>query len=593
MNTILKIVIGLLVTALVSIYLGSLAVWYWANLYGNPPYNAPIILWQQGSAQHRAWLINGSLMVFAVLTILAALIFGKWYLKQRSMVYGRSKLAGFFDVKKAGLFNKQQGIFLGYFNNRPLFDSTQQHVSLIAESGTGKGVSLIIPNLFLWSGSVIVSDMKGENFALTSGYRAARGQSCYCFDPFSNTTHRINPLSYLDERNPIDHLQRISYVIYPDPEGKEALWSSGSRQLFMGLALLLLLEQGKAAVTFINILSVQGTLDLEKVDARIHKLSGNRFLIDSCWQLLREYADTPDKTRGGIKAEFRSKLDIFLNPPVAWATSGNDVPLDQLRKSPITLYLSTSPSNIARVSFLMRVILETVNMLHTQEEFKANPEHRYELLLLNDEQHNFYGNLPLMLKAASFYRSYGIRIFSVYQSVAQIKIDYGDNGARAYLDNHNIRIHYCPTDQRKAREFATEIGETTIFTKSRSTGGQGRASVSEAPQKREAFLPEELIKMLGQKYGLLFVGGSRPIRFRKAIWYKEKTFRERQLPPVALPTADQRTMESFLGKYMPSFSEHQMTADPVAALCDMVSSGASEENINELIDKMIIKGHRA
>lgn len=104
-------------------------------------------------------------------------------------------------------------------------------------------------------------------------------------------------------------------------------------------------------------------------------------------------------------------------------------------------------------------------------------------------------------------------------------------------------------------------------------------------------MPEELIKMLGQKYGLLFVGGSRPIRFRKAIWYKEKTFRERQLPPVALPTADQRTMESFLGKYMPSFSEHQMTADPVAALCDMVSSGASEENINELIDKMIIKGH--
>lgn len=589
LNTLAKVLVSFIVLLAISALLGGYLAWYIVKLPGNPPWNAVWLLWNYGEITHKGWLLKSTLGIAGTLAVLFVLGMVKIFIRRRGMVYGHARLANLLDVRKAGLLKSNKGIFLGYFGGRPLFDNTQQHVCLIAESGTGKGVSLIIPNLFLWSGSVIVSDMKGENHRLTSGYRQSRGQACYSFDPFSNTTHRINPLTYFSDENPIDHLQNMGYVVYPDPQSGEKIWSSNARQLFIGLALLIYLERGREAVTFANIIALHTSLNFKELDKRIAAINPQNHLVDTCWQILKKHADTPDKTRGGFDAEFRARLDIFLNPSVAWATSGNDVPLERLRKDPISLYLNTSPGNIERVSFIMRMIQETVKMLHTKEEFNANPEHQFQLLLLNDEQHNVYGNMPLMLKAASFYRSYGIRIFSVYQSLAQIKLDYGADGAMAYLDNHNIRIHYCPADQRKAKEFAAEIGETTIFTTSRSTGAKGNNSKSQAPQKREAFLPEELVKMLGNKYGLLFVGGSPPIKFRKAVWHKEKAFKQRLLPPADIPIAMPEKMAEFLNQHGDNFKQHLVKKDPTAALAEMVKNNEPQEVINAAIQAMLLE----
>ena len=155
------------------------------------------------------------------------------------------------------------------------------------------------------------------------------------------------------------------------------------------------------------------------------------------------------------------------------------------------------------------------------------------------------------------------------------------------MDNHNIRIHYCPTDLKKAKEFAAELGETTIFTKSRSTGkGGSHTGTSEAPQKREAFLPEELINMLGQTHGLLFVGSSRPIRFRKAVWYEEESFKSRQLPPIKLPHTDSRAAEAFLNRTLTVLIPESPSLD---TLSEMVKNGASDEEINKMIDQIILK----
>lgn len=588
MDKLLKASVLLIVLVITSGLLGGFLAWYLLHISGQPSWDAALIIWNHGAAWQKDILIKSSAGIFVALCVLFTLGLIKWYIKRRGMVYGRSELANFFDVKKTGLLDKQKGIFLGYFGSRPLFDDSQQHVCLIAESGTGKGVSLIIPNLFLWSGSVIVSDMKGENFNITSGYRRSRGQDCYSFDPFSTSTHRINPLAYFDEANPIDHLQNMGYVVFPDPEKGEKIWVSNSRQLFIGLALYLYLEKGRDAVTFGNIIMLHTSFNFDELNKKVSKLQGSKHLIDACWKILRAHADTPDKTRGGVDAEFRSRLDIFLNPSVVWATSANDVPLDMMRKEPISLYLNTSPANIERVAFIMKMIQDVVKILHTKEEFTQNSDHKYQLLLLNDEQHNVYGRMPLMLKAASFYRSYGIRIFSVYQSLAQIKMDYGEDGSRAYLDNHHIKIFYCPTDKQKAKVFAAEIGETTIFTTSRSTGSKGSRSKSEAPQKREAFLPEELMKMLGKKYGLLFVAGNPAIKFRKVIWYKNKNFKSRQLPPADVPTVTSQQMDEYFTKTGVNLKQIVENADPALRLADMVKSGASDNEIKATIDSMIM-----
>ena len=47
-----------------------------------------------------------------------------------------------------------------------------RHAVIIAGSRSGKGRSAIIPNLFLWPGSALVIDPKGENATVTAAARS-------------------------------------------------------------------------------------------------------------------------------------------------------------------------------------------------------------------------------------------------------------------------------------------------------------------------------------------------------------------------------------------------------------------------------------
>jgi type IV secretion system protein VirD4 len=77
------------------------------------------------------------------------------------------------------------GIILGRWGRRCLMLAGQQGVCLAAPPRAGKGVGVVIPNLLNWPDSVICVDIKRENWTQTAGFRAASGQACYLFDPFS------------------------------------------------------------------------------------------------------------------------------------------------------------------------------------------------------------------------------------------------------------------------------------------------------------------------------------------------------------------------------------------------------------------------
>ena len=66
-----------------------------------------------------------------------------------------------------------------------------------APTRSGKGVGVVVPNLLNWPDSVVVLDIKGENYDITAGYRAEHGQAVYAFSPFDEAgrSHRWNPLT--------------------------------------------------------------------------------------------------------------------------------------------------------------------------------------------------------------------------------------------------------------------------------------------------------------------------------------------------------------------------------------------------------------
>ena len=92
--------------------------------------------------------------------------------------YGSARWATAPEIEKTGLLNGD-GVFLGVVREQArgkgtyLRHSDPQHVLGFAPTRSGKGVGWVIPTLLTWRESVLVHDIKGENWALTAGWRAA------------------------------------------------------------------------------------------------------------------------------------------------------------------------------------------------------------------------------------------------------------------------------------------------------------------------------------------------------------------------------------------------------------------------------------
>lgn len=108
-------------------------------------------------------------------------------------IHGSAKWASEEDLRKANLLDQDNGLYIGGWENKRtktieyLKDNTESHAIAVAPTGSGKGVGFVIPNLLSWTGSVIVFDLKGENYLLTSGYRKQElKQNVIVFNPTNN-----------------------------------------------------------------------------------------------------------------------------------------------------------------------------------------------------------------------------------------------------------------------------------------------------------------------------------------------------------------------------------------------------------------------
>jgi type IV secretion system protein VirD4 len=138
-----------------------------------------------------------ALMISLALICAPLLLF---FAKKPRPLHGDAKFATNAQVKKAGLL-ADRGIIVGKRGTEYLVFGGQQHVLMSAPTRSGKGVGVVIPNLLNWPDSVVVLDIKQENWNLTAGFRAEHGQACYLFNPAAEDrrTHCYNPLDYISK----------------------------------------------------------------------------------------------------------------------------------------------------------------------------------------------------------------------------------------------------------------------------------------------------------------------------------------------------------------------------------------------------------
>ncbi len=137
----------------------------------------------------------------------------------------------------------ERGLLLGRSEHHALRLDGQGHVLTVAPTRSGKGVSCVIPNLLDYPGSVLVTDPKGENYAVTARWRGAQGHVVHALDPFDvvGGTASYNPMDLIDSASAdvADDARLLAdMLILPEGrEGEQAFWNEEARALLTGLIL--------------------------------------------------------------------------------------------------------------------------------------------------------------------------------------------------------------------------------------------------------------------------------------------------------------------------------------------------------------------
>lgn len=523
----------------------------------------------------KPWLIGS--MIGATFVLVIPFAFIAFLLKgNKQSLYGDARWASTKEIEKAGLLNGK-GILVGERKGKYLMLGGSQHVLLSAPTRSGKGVSVVIPNCLTWPESMVVLDIKQENWNITSGFRAKYGQKCYLFNPAAvdYRSHRWNPLGYISEDPSfrIDDIQKIGHFIFPDAQGSDPIWSGSCRTLFLGVVLYLIETPGMP-VTIGEVLrqAMSGNSKRFLTIIKEREESGNP-LSNACVAALSDYLDTSDNTRTSIRKTFTSRLELWLNPVIDAATADNDFDIRRLRQEKMSIYIGITPDNLDRLAPVINLFLQQIIDLNTRQMPKPN---WHKVLLLMDE-FTSVGKLPALQKGVAYIAGYGLRMLPIFQTPAQIRDNelYGIEGARTLIDNHALRIVFAPKSYVDAEEISKDLGYTTVKSRSYSrpeTFTKGNKSHSESDQRRELLLPQE-IKDIGSDAEIIFLENCKPIKCKKARYYADPVFMDRlkEISP----------MLKNIGKRLPSEDELVEAAESgdLAAPVKLLSINEHNENL--------------
>lgn len=514
----------------------------WFELFGWPVYYPPSFYWwwYAYDAYAPPIFIEGAIIAASggFLAIGVAIFMSVLRAREAQVVdtYGSARWAERRDVEKAGLFNPD-GVVLGKLDRHYLRHDGPEHVLCFAPTRSGKGVGLVIPSLLTWPGSAIVHDIKGENWQLTSGFRARHGR-VLLFDPTNTSSAAYNPL--LEVRRgewEVRDVQNIADILV-DPEGsleKRNHWEKTSHALLVGAILhVLYAEADKTLAGVANFLSdpkrgIETTLKAMMVTAHLGE-SGPHPVVASA---ARELLNKSGNERSGVLSTAMSFLGLYRDPVVAKVTRRCDWRIADLVESPdpVTLYLVVPPSDINRTKPLVRLILNQTGRRLT-EDLQAD-DRRHRVLLMLDE-FPALGRLDFFESALAFMAGYGLKSFLIAQSLNQIEKAYGPNNS--ILDNCHVRVSFATNDERTAKRVSDALGTATELRAMKNYAGHrlspwlGHLMVSRQETARPLLTPGEVMQ-LPPTDEVVMVAGTPPIRAEKARYFEDAQFQARILPP--------------------------------------------------------------
>jgi len=484
---------------------------YWQH-YGADPYT-------------RHWLI-GCLVAGAVPAVV-----GVAYLVRpisRSL-HGDARFATLREVSRAGMFG-EHGIILGRWARRYLVLGRQLAAIIVAPPRSGKGAGLVQPNALSWSGSLIVNDVRRECYRITAGYRRLFSE-VFLFDPLSpdGLTAQWNPISahYVPDDPPlcVSALQKIANQLSPDPATGDPFWPASCRDLFLGVGLYVI-ETASLPRTMGEMVrqimhGSDGSVSEHWREIINYRDKASDPLSPTCKRMLYDFIALSPQTQSSVRKTFTAKLQLWTNPLIDAATSGDSFNFHDLRRKRLSIYLGVNPGDLSRLSLLMNLFFTQLLDANMDTMPEDDPTIRYELLPIMDELAAL-GRMPIIENSIQLMGGYGIRPLLIAHSIPQLRAVYGSDQTKNIIACCGARVVYAPNDSEYAIDISRELGTFTAESVSHSRPARSMQSGSTTKSKvARALLNPQEVKMMGINNEIVFIEHCPPIFCRK-IWYWQR-----------------------------------------------------------------------
>ena len=396
------------------------------------------------------------------------------------------------------------------------------NVLVVGGSGAGKTFSYCKPNVMQSNSSFVVLDPKGEILRDTGYLLKSRGYDVKVLDLINmEKSHCYNPFVYIRNDNDV---QRLVTNLFKSttPKGSQTndpFWDTAASMLLLALIFYLVYKAPPEEQNFSMVMEMLrfGEVNDEDDDGvespldilfnRLETENPNHIAL----KYYRSYHSGSAKTLKSIQVTLQSRLEKFNLESLASITCTDEMNLATLGEKKTALF-AIIPDNDTSFNFLVSILYtQLFQQLFYSADYKYGGSLPVHVHFVMDE----FANVSLpddFDKILSVMRSRNVSVSIILQNLAQLKALF-EKQWESIVGNCDTFLYLGGNEQSTHKYVSELLGKETIDTDtySRSFGQHGNYSTNYQITGRELLTADE-VRMLDNKYALLFIRGERPIK---------------------------------------------------------------------------------
>lgn len=414
------------------------------------------------------------------------------------------------------------------------------NVLICGGSGAGKTRFYAKPNIMQANTSFVILDPKGELLRDTGHLLEEKGYVIKVLDLINpERSHCYNPFVYLRDD---DDIQRLATNIMKnttpkDSKSSDHFWEDMAAMLLKALISYLHYEAPPEEQNFPMVMDMIRAGDvkedneeyastLDELFERLERKNPEHIAV----RYYKGYHSGSGKTLKSIQITLISHLEKFNLTSLAGITQTDEMELGEIGERETAVF-AVIPDSDSSYNFIVGMLYtQLFQQLYRKADFEHGGQLPVHVHFVMDE----FANVALpddFDKLLATMRSREISVSIILQNLAQLKALF-DKQWESIVGNCDTFLYLGGNEQSTHEYVSKLLGKQTIDTNTygQSKGRSGSYTTNFQTAGRELMTPDE-VRMLDNRYALLFIRGERPVKDLKYNILKH--------PNVALTTDGQ------------------------------------------------------